>query len=285
MPWRLDPDGPPSLVDPMSNPLEYNPGKQMSGQPFSFKRIVGSLQGMAHRRERLPQSPAVAFACTVCGNDRFSQQPVLWRKLIEEWQLSPDEAALVDRREGTACTQCHASYRSMALAAAICAVVGSPLTLQAFVVSAEASELKLLEINTAGTLNPTLRQMPGHRLAAYPEVDMLRMPYVDRAFDLIVHSDTLEHVPNPVAALAECRRVLKPGGCMCYTIPIIAGRMSRTRAGLEPSYHGNGDERGGDWAVQTEYGADAWVEPLKAGFTNVAFHALDYPVAYAIIAS
>jgi len=41
--------------------------------------------------------------------------------------------------------------------------------------------------------------------------------------DLIVHSDTLEHVDDPVAALTECRRIATPSGACCFTIPIIAG--------------------------------------------------------------
>jgi hypothetical protein len=61
--------------------------------------------------------------------------------------------------------------------------------------------------------------------------------------------------------------------------------MSRGRDGLEPSYHGSSEQKGDDWKVQTEYGADAWTHPLRAGFTDVTFHALDYPVAYAITAS
>jgi ubiquinone/menaquinone biosynthesis C-methylase UbiE len=70
----------------------------------------------------------------------------------------------------------------------------------------------VLEINEAGTLSPLLRQLPGHVLTGYPAVDIHSMPYLDATFDLVLHSDTLEHVASPIRALEECRRVLRPGG-------------------------------------------------------------------------
>ena len=47
-------------------------------------------------------------------------------------------------------------------------------------------------------------------------------------YDLVVHSDTLEHVPDPVRALQECRRVLRPLGACCFTVPIVVGRLTRS---------------------------------------------------------
>jgi hypothetical protein len=80
----------------------------------------------------------------------------------------------------------------MALADAICSIFGSPLTLREFVASPDSRDLQVLEINPAGSLNPTLRRLRGHRLVEYPEADMLKMPYETATFDLIVHSDTLD---------------------------------------------------------------------------------------------
>jgi demethylmenaquinone methyltransferase/2-methoxy-6-polyprenyl-1,4-benzoquinol methylase len=42
--------------------------------------------------------------------------------------------------------------------------------------------------------------------------DAERLPFRDDAFDVVWSSGSIEYWPNPVDALAECRRVSKPGG-------------------------------------------------------------------------
>jgi ubiquinone/menaquinone biosynthesis C-methylase UbiE len=43
-----------------------------------------------------------------------------------------------------------------------------------------------------------------------------RLPFEDAAFDTVVMTWTLCSIPNPVAALTEMRRVLKPGGELLF---------------------------------------------------------------------
>ncbi len=42
--------------------------------------------------------------------------------------------------------------------------------------------------------------------------DAERLPFVDDAFDVVWSSGSIEYWPNPIAGLAELRRVAKPGG-------------------------------------------------------------------------
>ncbi|MFB6096672.1 MAG: methyltransferase domain-containing protein [Haloferacaceae archaeon] len=42
--------------------------------------------------------------------------------------------------------------------------------------------------------------------------DAERLPFRDDAFDAVWSSGSIEYWPNPVDALAECRRVVEPGG-------------------------------------------------------------------------
>jgi ubiquinone/menaquinone biosynthesis C-methylase UbiE len=152
------------------------------------------------------------------------------------------------------------------------------------VTSPKGKDLAILEINEAGTLSPVLKNFGRYAFGAYPDVDMHAIPYGDHSFDVVIHSDTLEHIPNPVHALSECRRVLKVGGALCFTVPIVVGRMSRNREGLPKSHHGNTATSADDFAVQTEFGADAWTYILEAGFTEVSMHVVEYPAGIAFLA-
>src|SRR5580704_8807064 len=173
--------------------------------------------------------PSIALSCGICGGAAFTHRRIAWPNLISEWQLSPHEVAYIDRQQGTTCNGCGSNLRSIALANAIRAFFGDQGTLQE--IAERGTSASILEINEAGHLGSILRRFAGHVFASYPEVDIHRLPYADGSVDLIVHSDTLEHVINPIHALTECRRVLKTGGGLCFTIPIIVGRMTRDRTG------------------------------------------------------
>ncbi len=49
--------------------------------------------------------------------------------------------------------------------------------------------------------------------------DITALPYEDDSFDVVMTAHTVEHLGRPAKALAEFRRVLKPGGCLiaCVT--------------------------------------------------------------------
>ena len=143
-------------------------------------------------------------------------------------------------------------------------------------------QLSVLEINPAKNLSRFLQVLPKHALHSFPQIDIQRMTFPDSSIDVIIHSDTLEHVPDSRAALEESRRVLKPGGHLFYTVPIIIGRLTRTRRGLPPSYHGRPGMNRDDCVVQREYGANFWCEIFEAGFRQVTLTSLIFPASVAI---
>lgn len=49
--------------------------------------------------------------------------------------------------------------------------------------------------------------------------NLQQLPLRDGAADTIMHSQTLEHLPDQPAFLAECHRVLRPGGELLVTTP------------------------------------------------------------------
>lgn len=50
-------------------------------------------------------------------------------------------------------------------------------------------------------------------------VDGVTLPYPDNAFDFVISSDVLEHISDEGRALAEWRRVLRPGGRLLIMVP------------------------------------------------------------------
>jgi SAM-dependent methyltransferase len=222
--------------------------------------------------------------CYVCGHQEFQHEPVLWPELVSAWGLSDDESRAIDIQQGTRCVRCGSNVRSIALARAIvgCRGLAEPLT--RVVEAKEQANLRVLEINEAGSLHPVLQRLPGHRLVSYPEFDMTKLPFDQGVYDLVVHSDTLEHVADPLKGLEECRRVVNERGVLVFTVPVVPGRLSRSRAGLPRSYHGHEGERNPGMLVHTEFGADVWTLVLHAGFSRCELWPFRFPAGLAILA-
>jgi SAM-dependent methyltransferase len=78
-----------------------------------------------------------------------------------------------------------------------------------------------------------------HPEAAYVVGDAMALPFPDQTFDHVHGSWIIEHVPDPVVALREVRRVLRPGGTCRFlevdnasfrTVPLypeVVGVMAR----------------------------------------------------------
>ncbi len=84
--------------------------------------------------------------------------------------------------------------------------------------------LRIAEINRIEGLHDPLAGLPGFAGSDYqpgttPGIvfegtrseDLTKLTYPDASFDLVLTSETLEHVPDLNAALREIRRVLAPG--------------------------------------------------------------------------
>ncbi|MDB5174218.1 MAG: hypothetical protein JWN51_2991 [Phycisphaerales bacterium] len=220
--------------------------------------------------------------CPVCGSRDIRMRPILWPELIAEWRLEPHEVEYVDRQQGQHCGECFCNVRSMVLAVSVMRAFRFAGLFQDFVLEPAARELAVLEINEAGALTHFFARLPGRHLACHPQVDMMNLPYDENRFDLVIHSDTLEHVADPVRGLSECRRVLKTGGLCVFTVPIVVGRMTISRTGMPPSYHGDPSVDRRAFLVNTEYGCDAWAQVIQAGFAECRIVSLDYPTAQAL---
>ena len=133
-------------------------------------------------------------------------------------------------------------------------------------------EWRVAEINSVGGLHPFLHWLPKLDYSEYGSThpsarseDLANLSYPSNHFDLVVTSETLEHVPNVRLALEEVHRVLRPGGHHIFTVPYVIGRKTRTRAqvvdgvvnhALPPSFHGAASVNQTDMLVFHEFGDD-----------------------------
>jgi SAM-dependent methyltransferase len=106
--------------------------------------------------------------------------------------------------------------------------------------------------------------------------DVQRLSYADASFDLVTHTEVLEHVPDDARAFAELRRALRPGGTMLFTVPLYGGYPTIERARLrdgavehlmEPAYHID-PLRGAGILAFRDYGLDIVERIRAAGFAE-----------------
>lgn len=219
---------------------------------------------------------AYCYTCGFVGSTKARK--VLWPDLIKEWDLSPEWEYWFNEREGRYCVNCHSSLRTNQLSQQLLNLLNQQLTIQETTIdkafqNAKVHQLRIAEINSAGTIHPFLQPSPGLVYSEYasqdpsiPSESLLGLTYADNYFDMVITSETLEHVPDVRIALKEIWRVLKPGGLHVFTVPIIWDRLiTKQRAKIEngdlvylhpPSYHGSKYENQADYLVFYEFGLD-----------------------------
>lgn len=233
-------------------------------------------------------------------------RPVLWPELIAQWELTPQQASWMDLREGSRCAWCKCNLRSSQLARGLVAAInrmvgGNASSLRTALARRAVGALRVAEINKAGNLHGTLKRFDGLRYSefgsrypAIPSEDLMSLSFDDATFDLVITSDTLEHVPDVDLALREVRRVLVLGGAHVFTVPMVDGRPTRKRAQLQdgkvvhllpPSYHGRADDGGADWLVFNEFGTDFIARCADAGFSVELITDDHNPTATVILAT
>lgn len=71
--------------------------------------------------------------------------------------------------------------------------------------------------------------------------DAETLPFSNASFDLVLSSEVLEHLLNPMKAAIEALRVLRPGGVFVMTVPNIAHWRIRVPLALWGEWNAGGD--------------------------------------------
>ncbi len=134
------------------------------------------------------------------------------------------------------------------------------------------------------------------RRAQYRHEDLCALSFPDHSFDLLVSAEVFEHLYDLKAGLAECLRVLRPGGVLIASFPFAYGKhesiiKARHRGPDlspeifgEPEYHGNPLEPEAGSLVYQIPGWEIldWLSEL--GFSDVGFQGI-HSISYGVIAA
>ena len=124
------------------------------------------------------------------------------------------------------------------------------------------------------------------RRAQYRHEDLCALSFPDLSFDLLVSAEVFEHLYDLRAGLAECLRVLRPGGVLIASFPFAYGRresiIKAIHRGLdlppeifgEPEYHGNPVEPEAGSLVYQVPGWDILDLLSDVGFSDVSFQGI-----------
>lgn len=209
-------------------------------------RALCSIGPFARRQLR---SSIDAEGCPACGGIEFVSRRIIDDDLAATWGLTTSERSWFDEREGHRCAGCGMSKRVRMIAWAIRRL------------DLDLVDLHVLHVNQINHLSPVLagsrslqqtrydaQDPPGAVADGLVNQDIADLTFPECTFDLVLHSETLEHVFDFERALGEVARVLRPGGFQIYTVPLLHHRRTIRRARRRddgtieflhpPSYHG-----------------------------------------------
>ncbi|WP_423928122.1 class I SAM-dependent methyltransferase [Dokdonella sp.] len=181
---------------------------------------------------------------------------------------------------GLRCIRCAASEVHLALGQVLRDKVADMSQMDVCELSASGPYVKYIEGNARRVSLSEFSEAvePGQTVNGVRCEDVQCLTYPNECFDLVTHTEVLEHVPDDGAAFAELRRVLKVGGMMMFTVPMSGQTKTIERARgvgpdieylLEPVYHTDPWQRGAGILAYRDYGTDIIAKLDAAGFERV----------------
>jgi SAM-dependent methyltransferase len=88
---------------------------------------------------------------------------------------------------------------------------------------------EIVAIDPAPAQIAFVREQAQRRAVRFEVGDAQHMPFPDAGFDIVVSALVLNFIPDPVQAVREMRRVVRPGGCVAGYVWDFTGPLSVTR--------------------------------------------------------
>ncbi len=192
---------------------------------------------------------------------------------------------------GTRCLRCAASAIHWSMGAALRAEVPDLAGRDAYELSARGPLVAYLRRTVRSlAVSEFLPEVPsGSMRDGVRSEDMQQLSFGDACFDLITHTEVLEHVPDDARALAELHRVLRPQGFLLFTVPLSGQARTVERARmrgdtlehlLTPAYHTDPLRGGAGILAFRDYGRDILDRVRAAGFQQAWLHTPTSPVPW-----
>jgi len=194
-----------------------------------------------HTRPPTDRFRDVHGECEVCGQHvRFIYSRWAMPTRLSRDFRSAEVREAYRRRESMWCNACGASARERGLWRVLIQHYGQGATsARTLAGEPEFIGLRIAEINRLNAGHQFLAASPHVTYSEYPEEDIQALSYPSDSFDLVITSETLEHVPDFRRALKETRRILRSGGRHVFTVPLRPDLpSSQNRQELEPIHHG-----------------------------------------------
>ena len=224
------------------------------GHPRNTHRVRQALRLL--RVHRLKIKP---FRCPLCG---------------------PSILVQLDRSEiAIRCGRCGATPIAMSIASVLRNEIPDLGTAAVYELSARGPLHGFLQRTAASLVSSqyVAGEVPGSEVSGVRVEDVQRLTFPASCFDVCTSTEVFEHVPDDRRAFAEIHRVLRPGGVLLFTVPLMLDANTRERAAivdgtlvhfLAPEYHRDPADGHGPVLAFRDYGVDIVGRLQEAGFSQ-----------------
>ena len=238
----------------------------------------------------------ITILCNICGHRGPLLHEMPNMEILRRHRIGP-------LRETLRCRSCNSKMRDRTVAAGLLDVMAERFGVEVETILELAprlpAEVRVLDTDANGRIGRLLEQHPGCVLSLFqPEhpngatlpggalnVDLERMPFPDRRFDVIITTEVMEHVRYLETAHREIARCLSDGGTYLFTVPYDAS-LEQTWQLIDPQTdqelvhppHMHGDPGLRDEGIKSYrvFGQDIITEMRGAGL-NCSFVPMERP--------